>query len=128
MKRLDTFTDERGSLTVVETGKDLPFEVRRAYWIYDIPEGQERGKHANRVTSQYLVALKGSVEIALEDKDGRRTHVLDAPDKGLLVSPLTWVELSHFSEGSVLLVLSSQPYVPETYINSHEEFLRVVHG
>ena len=75
MKRLKTFTDERGSLTVAETGKDLPFEVKRAYWIYGVPEGHERGKHANRITYQYLVAVKGCVTIALEDKDvcARRT-------------------------------------------------------
>ena len=82
MKRLKTFTDERGSLTVAETGKDLPFEVKRAYWIYGVPEGHERGKHANRITYQYLVAVRGCVTITLEDKDGRRTYVLDAPDKG----------------------------------------------
>ena len=85
MKRLKTFTDERGSLTVAETGKDLPFEVKRAYWIYGVPEGHERGKHANRITYQYLVAVRGCVTITLEDKDGRRTYVLDAPDKGLLI-------------------------------------------
>ena len=60
MKRLKTFTDERGSLAVAETGKDLPFEVKRAYWIYGVPEGHERGKHANRITYQYLVAVKGA--------------------------------------------------------------------
>mgnify|MGYP002562308674 CR=1 FL=1 len=127
MKRLKTFTDERGSLTVAETGKDLPFEVKRAYWIYGVPEGHERGKHANRITYQYLVAVRGCVTITLEDKDGRRTYVLDAPDKGLLIPPLTWNELLHFSEDAVLLVLSSQPYRPEMYINSYEEFLRMIH-
>ena len=104
MKRLKTFTDERGSLTVAETGKDLPFEVKRAYWIYGVPEGHERGKHANRITYQYLVAVRGCVTITLEDKDGRRTY-----------------------EDAVLLVLSSQPYRPEMYINSYEEFLRMIH-
>ena len=88
MKCLKTFTDERGSLTVAETGKDLPFEVKRAYWIYGVPEGHERGKHANRITYQYLVAVRGCVKIILEDKDGRRTYVLDAPDKGLLIPPM----------------------------------------
>ena len=104
-----------------------PFEVKRAYWIYGVPEGHERGKHANRITYQYLVAVKGCVTIALEDKDGRRTYVLDAPDKGLLIPPLTWNELLHFSEDAVLLVLSSQPYRPEMYINSYEEFLRIIY-
>ena len=93
MKRLKTFTDERDSLTVAETGKDLPFEVKRAYWIYGVPEGHERGKHANRITYQYLVAVRGCVTITLEDKDGRRTYVLDAPDKGLLIPPSCCISL-----------------------------------
>ena len=89
MKLMNTFTDERGSLTVVESDKDIPFEVKRAYWIYGVPEGKERGKHANRITYQYLVAVKGCVKVALESKDTKQTYVLDSPDKGLLIPPLT---------------------------------------
>lgn len=128
MNRMKTFTDERGSLTVVESGKDIPFEVKRAYWIYGVPERKERGKHANRVTYQYLVAVRGCVRISLENKKGKQTYVLDAPDKGLLIPPLTWNELLHFSEDAVLLVLSSQPYQPDMYIDSYEEFLRIIHS
>lgn len=126
MDLLDTFTDERGSLTVIEAEKDIPFVVRRAYWIYNVPEEQERGKHANRMTYQYLVAVKGRVEITLENKEGKRAYVLDRPDKGVLIPPMTWNELLSFSEDAVLLVLSSQPYRPEMYINSYEEFLRII--
>ena len=126
MDLLDTFMDERGSLTVIEAEKDIPFVVRRAYWIYDVPVGQERGKHANRMTYQYLVAVKGRVEITLENKEGKRAYVLDRPDKGVLIPPMTWNELLSFSEDAVLLVLSSQPYRPEMYINSYEEFLRII--
>ena len=75
MKLMNTFTDERGSLTVVESDKDIPFEVKRAYWIYGVPEGKERGKHANRITYQYLVAVKGCVKVALESKDTNQTYV-----------------------------------------------------
>lgn len=128
MRTLRTFTDGRGNLSVVECGVDLPFHVERAYWIYDVPGGKARGGHANRVTTQFLVAVKGSVTVTLEDACGRRTCVLDSPDKGLLVSPLTWNELSRFSDDAVLLVLSSHSYLPDMYINSHEEFLRVIHG
>ena len=93
-----------------------------------MPEGKERGKHANRVTYQYLVAVRGCVRISLENKEGKQTYVLDAPDKGLLIPPLTWNELLHFSEDAVLLVLSSQPYQPDMYIDSYEEFLRIIHS
>ena len=126
MNLLNTFTDERGSLTVAETEKEIPFVIKRAYWIYNVPEGQERGKHANRMTYQYLVAVKGRVEITLENKEGKRAYVLDRPDKGVLIPPMTWNELLSFSEDAVLLVLSSQPYRPEMYINSYEEFLRII--
>ena len=126
MNLLNTFTDERGSLTVAETEKEIPFVIKRAYWIYNVPEGQERGKHANRMTYQYLVAVKGRVEITLENKEGKRNYVLDRPDKGVLIPPMTWNELLSFSEDAVLLVLSSQPYRPEMYINSYEEFLRMI--
>ena len=128
MKLMNTFTDERGSLTVVESDKDIPFEVKRAYWIYGVPEGKERGKHANRITYQYLVAVKGCVKVALESKDTKQTYVLDSPDKGLLIPALTWNELLYFSADAVLLVLSSQPYRPDMYINSYEEFLRIIHS
>ena len=127
MALLKTFTDERGSLTVVEAEKEIPFVVRRAYWIYNVPKGQKRGKHANRITYQYLVAVKGRVEITVENKEGKRAYVLDSPDKGVLIPPLTWNELLSFSEDAVLLVLSSQPYMPDMYINSYEEFLRILH-
>lgn len=127
MNLLNTFTDERGSLTVAEAEKEIPFVIKRAYWIYNVPEGQERGKHANRMTYQYLVAVKGRVEITLENKEGKRNYVLDRPDKGVLIPPMTWNELLSFSEDAVLLVLSSQPYRPEMYINSYEEFLRMIH-
>lgn len=127
MNVLNTYTDERGSLTVVERGKGIPFEVKRVYWIYDVPEGKSRGNHANRVSYQYLVAVKGYVHICLENKEGRKHYRLDSPDKGLLIPPCTWNKLLEFSKDAVLLVLSSEPYRPEMYINSYEEFLRVIH-
>ena len=126
MNFLKTFTDDRGSLTVVEAEKEIPFVIRRAYWIYNVPDGMERGKHANRMTYQYLVAVKGRVEITLENKEGKRAYVLDRPDKGVLIPAMTWNELLSFSADAVLLVLSSQPYRPEMYINSYEEFLRLM--
>lgn len=125
---LNTFTDERGNLTVGEVGKEIPFNVRRVFWIYGVPEGKERGKHANRIIYEYLVAVKGCVKITLENKEGRRTYCLDSPDKGLLIPPLTWTDLFYFSPDAVLMVLSSHLYQPEMYIYSHDEFLRIIHN
>lgn len=122
MDKLKTHTDKRGCLTLAEMGAEIPFSITRAYWIYDVPAGEERGKHANKISYQYLIAVNGSVDICLEDKNGRRTYRLDSKDKGLLVPPLTWNELSNFSEDAVLLVLASHSYDPSTYIDSYDEF------
>ena len=123
MDYLKTFTDKRGSLTLLEFEKQVPFTVTRVYWIYDVPQGEERGKHANRLYFQYLIAILGSVDVCLEDVNGRRTYHLTSKSEGLLVPPATWNELSNFSSDAVLLVFASHVYCPETYINSYEEFL-----
>lgn len=126
MDKLKTYSDKRGSLTLAEEGNEIPFSITRAYWIYDVPEGEERGKHANKISYQYLVAVSGSVDICLEDINGRTEYHLDSKDKGLLVPPRTWNELRNFSHDAVLLVLASHTYNPETYINSHDEFLKYI--
>lgn len=124
MDRLKTFTDSRGSLTIVEQGIDVPFDIQRVYWIHSVPPGEERGRHSNTVSAEYVVAVSGSVEITLEDYDGRRTYRLDAKDKGLLIPPDTWDEIRNFSPDAVLLVLASHSYDESTYIHSYEEFLK----
>lgn len=126
MEHLKTFTDKRGSLTLLEVGQDIPFPVERVYWIYNVPCGQERGKHANRESYQYLVAISGSIDVCLEDASGRKYYQLSSKSEGLLVPPLTWNELSNFSPNAVLMVLASHPYCQETYINSYEEFLDII--
>ena len=123
MDKLRTHNDKRGSLTLVEGGHEIPFDITRAYWIYDVPAGEERGKHANKISYQYLIAVNGSVDICLEDINGRTQYHLDSKDKGLLVPPATWNELTNFSHDAVLLVLASHSYDTSTYINSYEEFL-----
>lgn len=124
MDKLKTFTDKRGSLTIVEEGKEVPFDIQRVYWIHNVPQGEERGKHSNTVSSEYVIAVSGSIEITLEDKNGRQTYLLDSKDKGLLIPPNTWDEIRNFSPDAVLLVLASHTYDESTYINSYEEFLK----
>ena len=124
MDKLKTHTDNRGSLTIVEEGHEVPFKIQRVYWIHSVPQGQERGKHSNKVSSEYVIAVNGSVEITLEDKNGRKTYQLDAKDKGLLIPPDTWDEIRNFSPDAVLLVLASHSYDEATYIHSYEEFLK----
>ena len=126
MDQLKTFTDQRGSLTIVEVGKEVPFEIGRVFWIHGVPKGEERAKHANWTTYQYLVAVRGSVDVFLENKEMAGTFHLTALDKGLLVPPGTWNELKNFSEDAVLMVLASGEYNPDTYINSYEDFLQQI--
>lgn len=127
MDNLKTFSDKRGSLTLLEVGHDIPFQVARAYWLYDVPADEERGKHANKVAYQFLIAINGSMDLCLEDINGKRHLTLDSKSKGILVPPGTWNELSNFSPDGVLLVFSSHLFIPETYLNTHQEFLDYIH-
>lgn len=126
MDKLKTYTDNRGCLTIIEEGHEIPFDIQRSYWIYNVPQGAERGKHANKVSSQYLIAINGSLDVTLEDINGKRRYHLDSKDKGVLVPPHTWNELTNFSEDAVLLVFASHPYDIGTYINSYEEFIEFI--
>ena len=123
MDKLKTHTDKRGCLTIVEEGHEIPFDIQRVYWIHSVPQGEERGGHSNTEMYEYVVAVNGSVEITLEDINGRREYRHDSRDKGLLIPPDTWDELRNFSPDAVLLVLASHRYNPDTYINSYDEFL-----
>ena len=124
MEKLKTFTDKRGSLTIAEEGIDVPFRIQRVYWIHGVPQGEERGKHSNKVSSEFVVAVSGSVDITLEDINGRKTYHLDAKDKGLHIPPDTWDEIRNFSPDAVLLVLASHSYDESTYIHSYDDFLK----
>lgn len=126
MDDLKTYSDSRGSLTLVEAGASVPFPIERVFWIYDVPQGAARGFHANKECYEYLVAVSGSVDVVLEDKDGRRQYTLCSRDKGLLVPPETWRELVNFSHDAVLLVFASHGYDTSSYINSREEFFEYI--
>ncbi len=126
MDKLTTHSDARGSLTIVEALKDFPFKIDRAYWLHSVPEGAERGYHASRSCYEYLVAMSGSVEVVLENAEGRRTYMLSQKDEGLTVPPFTWIELKRFTSDAVLLVLASDGYRPETYINDYDEFRKEI--
>lgn len=128
MDKLKTHTDKRGCLTIVEEGHEIPFDIQRVYWIHSVPQGEERGKHSNTEMYEYVVAVNGSVDITLEDINGRREYHLDSKDKGLLIPPDTWDEIRNFSQDAVLLVLASHSYKPDTYINSYEDFLNYINN
>jgi len=122
---LPRITDPRGNLTFVEAEEHAPFEIRRVYYLYDVPAGAERGGHAHYALHQLIIPLSGSFDVILDDGRGWRRFRLDRPYRGLYVAPLTWRELSNFSSGSVCLVLASAPYEESDYIRDYRAFLRL---
>lgn len=117
-------SDRKGNLSVVENGKDVPFEVRRVYYLYDVPGGESRGGHAHKALRQLIVAVSGSFSVTLDDGKDKKTFVLNHPYQGLLVAPGIWRTLDDFSSGSVCLVLASEKYDEGDYIREYEEFLK----
>lgn len=113
--------DGRGNLSVIEKGT-LPFEVKRVYYLYDIPGGETRGAHAHKELLQCLIALSGSFDVIIDDGTNKQTITLNRPDKGLLIPNGVWRELVNFSSGSVCLSLVSDVYKEEDYIRDYEEF------
>lgn len=119
--------DERGQLIALEEGKEVPFPIKRIYYIFDTSKGVRRGFHAHKELKQVLFCVNGSCKIHLDN--GRETEeiVLDSPDKGLvLMDSLIWREMYDFSEGAVLMVLASELYDEKDYIRNYDKFLKCV--
>ena len=116
------YTDNRGYLSVIEGGEDIPFEIKRIYYLYMVPEAA-RGAHAHKELQQLLIATSGSVDITLDDGHEKKTFHLDRPWKGLLVVPGLWRDLDNFSGGTVLMCLASEKYDEGDYIREYDEFL-----
>ncbi len=117
------YSDTRGYLSVIEGNIDIPFNIKRVYYLYMVPE-VSRGAHAHKALKQFLIATSGSVHVTLDDGKNKCTYVLDKPWKGLLIVPGLWRTLSDFSGGSVCMVLASEKYNPDDYIRDYQEFLK----
>lgn len=115
-------SDRRGNLTVVENGKTLPFDVKRVYYLYDVPGGESRGAHAHKELSQLIIAASGSFTVTLDDGKCKRSFFLNRPYQGLYVKPGMWRTLEDFSSGAVCMVLASDVYKASDYIRTYEEF------
>lgn len=123
---LDRHHHENGNLTVVENASaDFPFEVRRVFYIYDVPGGTDRGGHSHRNCHQFIVAASGSFDIEIDDGASRRTFTLNRSNIGLYVAPGIWVSLRNFSSGSVCLTLGSDLYDEADYVRDYDEFLKL---
>lgn len=113
-----------GNLTVIQSDRYFPFDVKRVFYLYDIPGGTERGGHAHKNLYQFIVAASGSFDVTLDDGRNKRTVYLNRPYYGLMVVPGIWNELGNFSSGAICLVLASDKYDPVSYIRDYDEFKR----
>lgn len=117
--------NEAGNITVVENGQNIPFDVKRVYYLYDIPGGEARGGHAHYELEQYIIAASGSFDVILNDGKNRKTVTLNRPNLALHIVPGLWRELDNFSSGSISLVLASQKYNESDYIREYNEYLKI---
>lgn len=116
-------SNRKGNLTVVENGQTLPFDVKRVYYLYDIPGGENRGAHAHKNLSQLIIAASGSFTVTLDDGKCKRSFFLNRPYQGLYVKPGMWRDLDDFSSGAVCMVLASDVYMAEDYIRDYNVFI-----
>lgn len=123
---LPLFEDERGRLSVGEIGAGLPFTPRRYFLVYDVPHASSRGGHAHKQCEQFMIAVSGSVAVALDDGTERVEHLLDRPNLGLHVPAKVWGEQHYLTPDARLLVLASDRYDSADYIESYAEFLREI--
>ena len=117
-------SDRKGNLSVVENGSTFPFDVKRVYYLYDVPGGESRGAHAHKDLSQLIIAASGSFRVTLDDGMIKRSFFLNRPYQGLYVKPGLWRDLDDFSSGAVCMVLASDVYQKEDYIRDYDEFLK----
>lgn len=121
---LSKIIDPRGNLTVVEQNIDVPFEIKRAYWTYDVPSGECRGGHAHKEQLELLVALSGSFDVTLDNGKDKEKHHLNHPYQGLLIPKMIWRTLEDFSSGAVCLVLASDLFDEDDYIREYDQYLK----
>lgn len=125
---LPKINDPRGNLTFIESGMHVPFEVKRNYWIYDVPSGMWRDGHAFKEQQEFIVSLSGSFDVVVNDGKQEQTFHLARPQIGLYVPNMVWRHIDNFSTNSVALVLSSTHYDPEDYIEDFELFKELKRG
>ncbi|MDK4723063.1 FdtA/QdtA family cupin domain-containing protein [Rhizobium sp. CNPSo 3968] len=120
--------DNRGNLTFLEGNRHAPFDIKRVYYLYDVPGGAHRGGHAHKQLRQLIIAISGSFDVVLDNGFEKKRFSLNRSYYGLYVPVMTWRELDNFSSGSVCLVLASEHYDEADYYRDYEEFVQVVRG
>ena len=126
MIELPRIKDPRGNLTFIEGGQHIPFEIRRVYYLYDVPGGSERGGHSHKELHQLIIAMSGSFDIHLDDGSSKRTVHLNRASTGLYVCPMIWRDIDNFSSGAVCMVLASERYDELDYYRDYNQFIEVI--
>ena len=121
---LPKIQNRAGNITAIENNLDIPFEVKRIFYLYDIPGGESRGAHAHKQCKQFLVAASGSFEVQLDDGIEKKTVMLNQPYKGLYVPPGIWASEINFSSGAICLVMTSDKFDEDDYIRDYKDFLK----
>ena len=124
--QLPKTTDPRGNLTFIEGGRQIPFDIRRVYYLYDVPGGSTRGGHAHKALHQLIIAMSGSFDVVLDDGSQQQRFHLNRSYYGLYVCPMLWRELDNFSSGSVCMVLASNLYDEVDYYRDYDLYLAEV--
>jgi len=120
---ISKINNEAGNLTILENGLNIPFDVKRIYYLYDVPSGSARGGHAHIELEQYIIAASGSYDVILDDGKNKKKFTLNRPNLALHILPGMWRELDNFSSGSISMVLASQLYDEKDYIRDYNQFL-----
>ena len=122
---LNTIKDKRGFITFFENGDKFPFDIKRIYYIYGVPDNASRGFHAHKNLQQIFIAIKGSFRIKLDDGKNSKSYYLDSPKNGLYISSMIWREMYNFEKDTTCLVIASSKYDPNDYISDYEEFIHL---
>lgn len=122
---LPKFLDARGNLSFAQNNTHIPFEIKRTYWLYDVPGGESRGGHAYRETEEFVIALSGSFDVIVNDGKEKRTFHLNRSYYGLYIPKGIWREMDNFSTNSLALEFASTNYNPEDYIRDYNEYLKL---
>lgn len=120
---LPKISEPRGNLTFIEGGRHIPFDIKRVYYLYDVPGGAERGAHGHRALQQFIVAMSGSFDVVLDDGFDRKTIHMNRSYYGLYVTPMMWRDITNVSSGAVLMVLASEFYDESDYFRDYSQFL-----
>lgn len=123
---LPKISDPRGNLTFIEGSRHVPFDIRRVYYLYDVPGGASRAAHGHRSLQQLMIAMSGSFDVTLDDGRRKEKFHLNRSYIGLYIAPMIWRELDNFSSGSVCMVLASTPYDESDYFRNYDTFLQAV--